>query len=127
MNLHGLVSQYVGSVNPLIQITIQVSTGSTVRADFVPVPSYAAPITVLAQVQPLSTRDLQQLEGINLGGEMRSVYLNGIVNGVVRVLLKGGDLITLPDGTIWLVTMVPEAWNLTAGWTKAVITLQNGS
>ena len=45
----------------------------------------------------------------------------------LRVLLKGGDLVTLSDGSVWLVTLVPEPWNLTAGWTRALITLQNGT
>lgn len=78
-----------------------------------------------AQVQPLTTRDLRQLEGVNLQGTMKSIYLNGSVAGIVRPALKGGDQIILPNGSVWLVTVVPEAWNLTAGWTKAVITLQN--
>lgn len=84
-------------------------------------------LVLLGQVQALSTRDVWQLDGINLQGTLRALYVSGTLNGVVRALLKGGDLVTLPDGTVWLVTMVPEPWGLTAGWTKCVIVLQNGS
>jgi hypothetical protein len=84
-------------------------------------------LTVLAQIQALTTRDLRQMEGLNTQGEMRSIYVSGTLNGVVRVLLKGGDLVIFPDGTVWLVSLVPEPWSTTAGFTKAVITLQDGS
>jgi len=41
--------------------------------------------------------------------------------------VKGGDLITEPDGTVWLVTTELEAWSASAGWTKVAVTQQNGS
>lgn len=84
-------------------------------------------LTVLAQIQALTTRDLRQMEGLNTQGELRGIYVSGTLNGVVRVLLKGGDLVVFPDGTVWLVTLVPEPWSTTAGFTKAVITLQDGA
>jgi hypothetical protein len=84
-------------------------------------------LTILAQVQPLTWRDLQQLDGLNLNGDRRGLYVSGDLNGVVRVALKGGDLVTLPDGSVWLVVQQLEGWNMTAGWTKAALVLQNGS
>lgn len=75
-------------------------------------------------VQELSQRDLRQLEGINVQGSQRSIYLNGIVSGVVRVTQQGGDLITLQDGSVWLTTSVLERWDV--GWVKVSVTLQNG-
>lgn len=79
------------------------------------------------QLQPISFGDLQQLEGVNLGGNKMSLYVNGDINGVVRYRFKGGDLVDLPDGSVWLVAQQLEGWNMTAGWTKAAITLQDGS
>ena len=35
--------------------------------------------------------------------------------------------ITLPDGSVWLVALILEGWSRSAGWTKAAITLQDGS
>lgn len=198
MNLHSIVSPYVGSVNPLVPVVVRISIGPGPRnPDGTSTPAYGTPgaftgalagsvltvsavsagrlavgqavvgagvpagtvinsfgtgaggtgtynlsnsvvapigaeamttsLTVLAQVQPLSSQDLRQLEGINLGGDARGVYVNGDLNGVVRVLLKGGDLLTFPDGTIWLVKQQLEGFNMTAGWTKVAVVLQNGS
>lgn len=84
-------------------------------------------VRIFAQVQPLTNRDLQQLEGLNLGGEKRAVYVTGEIDGVVRVRLRGGDLIDLPDGSVWLVNQTVEDFNATAGWTKFCITLQDGA
>ena len=124
MNLHGLVQGMIGTVNPPIPIIVRVSTGNVTNPDGTRTPRYASPVTVTAQVQDLSTKDIHQTEGLNLGGTNRALYTNGRVDGTVRVLLKGGDVIVLPDGTVWLVVAVPEAW---PDWTRAIITLQNDS
>jgi hypothetical protein len=84
-------------------------------------------LTVLAQIQAMTTRDLRQMEGLNLQGTYRAMYVTGDINGVVRVLLKGGDLVVTPNGWTWLVTLVPEPWSMTAGWTKVICALQDGS
>lgn len=126
MNLHQIVSGVVSSVNPMQPVTLQSSTGYVTNPDGSRVPSYAPPITNLpAQVQELTTRDLRQLEGLNIQGSGRAIYMNGIVNGVVRVSKLGGDLITLQDGSIWLTTSILELWD--TGWVKCSITLQDGS
>ncbi len=78
---------------------------------------------VLGQVQPITWRDIQQLDGINQQGTRNKVYLNGRIDGLIRSPNKGGDLITDPDGTKWLV----EGWNPTAGWTCAAITRQDSA
>lgn len=124
MNLHGIVSGMIGTVNPPIPVQIRVSIGSKPGVDYTPIPQYASPITVSAQVQELSLKDLHQIEGLNLNGTVRNLYINGNINGGQRVTLKGGDVIILPDGTVWLVTAVPESW---PDWCKAVITEQNDS
>ena len=93
----------------------------------VPPTAMTTSLTLLAQAQAMSTRDLRQVEMLNLTGTMKSFYVNGALDGGVRVQLKGGDLLTLPDGSVWLVTVVPEPWVITAGWTKCIGVLQNGS
>ena len=127
MNLHSIVSSAIASINPFMNVSVQTSLGSTMQPDGTQAPAYAAPMSVVAQVQPITSTDLRRLEGLNLNGTQKAIYLNGSVDGVERVNLKGGDLITLPDGTVWLVSMILEAWSDTAGWTKAAMTLQNGS
>lgn len=125
MNLQGIIAPYIAVVNPMVPVSVRRSTGSTIDAAGNPTPQYAAPVTILAQIQALSGRDLRQLDGLNLNGTLKTIYVNGTLDGTERTSLKGGDLVTLPDSTVWLVTVVPEPWNLTAGWTKAVITEQN--
>ncbi len=124
MDLFGLTSGAIGIINPLEPLVIQVSTGSTTSADGSPVPTYAAPVTLPGQVQPLTFRDLKQLDGLNLSGSLKAIYVEGHINGIVRPENKGGDLITDSNGSVWLVTQVLEYW---PDWTKFAVTLQNGS
>jgi hypothetical protein len=109
MNLHGLASNCTGAVNPSVVATIRTSTGSTPQADGSLVPTYAT-ATGLVNVQGLSGKDIQHLNGLNIQGVTRKAYCRGDVNGVVRASGQGGDLLTLPDGTIWLVATVFESW-----------------
>lgn len=125
MNLHQIVSGYVGAVNPPIPVQVQMSTGYATAANGARAPSYAPAIIITAQVQALTAKDLRQIEGLNLQGTLKSIYVNGAISDAVRPSLQGGDLVTLPDGTVWLIKQVLEGWNLTAGWTKAVMVLQN--
>jgi hypothetical protein len=125
MNLHNIAAQYVASVNPWISVSIRPSTGWTTGSDGIRVPSYGSTVTMSGQLQSLSYQDLRQLDGLNIQGVRRALYLNGEWPAVVRPQGVGGDLVTLPDQTVWLVAQVLEDWNITSGWTKLCITLQN--
>lgn len=98
MNLHNLASGGINAVNPFVPLSIRVSTGYTAAADGIRSPSYAAAVSVSGQVQALSFRDIQQIEGLNLQGTRRAIYVNGKVDGLVRVENKGGDLVTVSSG-----------------------------
>lgn len=195
MNLHAIVSGVIASVNPLIAMTVQISTGNVIAADGTRVPTYATPgaftasitgtaltvsavaqgalmvgqtiagagvaantmivafgtgaggigtyeiapsqtissedmtttLTVVGQVQPLSYSDIQHMDALNIQGTRRAIYMNGAVDGLVRVNNKGGDLITISSGVnagVWLVAMISEAW---PDWCKAIVTLQDGA
>jgi hypothetical protein len=117
----------ISVVNPMTTITIKQSTGYATSVDGGRIPTYATPVSVQAQVQPLQYTDLQQLDGLNLTGIRRAIYLNGNWRGIIRVGQDGGDLVTLPDGSIWLVVFVFEDWFSMDGWVKLAVTLQNGS
>ncbi len=116
MNLHNIVSGVIASVNPWIQVTIQPSLGYTTNSDGSRVPSYGATVHMSGQLQSLTYSDLVQLNGLNIQGQRRALYLNGDWEGIVR-----------SDGSIWLVAQVLENWHNTAGWVKLCITLQNNS
>ncbi len=126
MNLHSIVAPYIGAVNPQIPVSIQVSTGpSAPGADGTVVPTYEDPVIVLGQVQPITSGDLRQLEGVNLGGVRWKIYLSGNIDGIVRPERKGGDLVTISTGPhqgVWLVVQILESW---PDWCVAAIVQQN--
>lgn len=123
MNLHGIVGPAVGAVNPPVWVTISTSNGYTTNPDGSRVPNYVT-IHDWAQIQALQFTDITQLEGLNIQGVRRAMYFSRDVAGIIRVNQKGGDLITLPDGTVWLAAVVLEHW---PDWTKVAVTLQDGS
>lgn len=123
MNLHGLASGAIAAVNPFVPLTWKASIGYTTNADGTRTPNYAAPVTVMGQVQALQYRDIQQIDGLNLQGTRRKIYFYGEVDGLVRSLSKGGDLILDGQGNTWLVAMVLEQW---PDWCSVAVTLQNG-
>ena len=126
MDLNGIVSGAIAAVNPLVSCTLKASAGYSTSPDGSRAPAYATPVTLSAQVQPLDYHDLQQVEGLNLNGVQRAIYLHGLANGVVRVSQDGGDLITIsagPNNGVYLVVKVSEAW---PDWAKVICTLQDG-
>jgi hypothetical protein len=125
VNLHGLTTGAINAVNPFLTGTVQVSTGQTTNADGSQTPTYETFTDVSMQVQALQYQDLKQIEGLNLNGTRRAIYMNGRADGVVRSLMKGGDLITIaagPNAGVWLVALMAEQW---PDWAKAIVTLQN--
>lgn len=192
MDLHGMASGAVGTVNPAVPVLWRQSTGYSTNAAKKQVPSYAtpgafvgsiaadvltvtaatagkllrgqtlagagiaagtqivsvltgdggvgtykvsksqtvasAPITtshtITAQIQSLTYGDLRQVEGVNLQGDKKAMYVRENVEAIVRQASKGGDLVTLADGTVWLTSLVLERW---PDWAKVTIILQNGS
>lgn len=129
MNLHGIVAPAIGIVNPFVLTTIRRSTGYTTLPDGKRLPSYDTFANVSVQVQAFTADDLKQLDGLNIQGTKRAVYLNGPIAGVIRDAKAGGDLMVFPagilfEGDTWLVAHVLERW---PDWSKCVITLQNGA
>lgn len=130
MNLNQIVSGAITSVNPNVLCVLQISVGYNIAADRKQTPNYRTVPNVPVQVQALSYTDLHQMDGLNIQGTRRKVYLNGNIEGVDRQAIKGGDLFIMPDmvgfpgPTTWLVGQVLEHF---ADWTSLAITLQNGS
>ena len=127
MDLRGLANVVTATVNPNEVVTVLRSTGFTTGAGAKQVPSYAAPVSGPAQIQALDADDIKQLDGLNIQGTIRAIYLRGTLAGVVRPNQTGGDLVTIAApapvalrGT-WLVVKVLESW---PDWTKAAIVLQ---
>ena len=126
MNLHNIAGACVAAVNPWINGQYQKSNGYTTAGDGTRTPSYLATVSVQIQMQALTYKDLVQIDGLNINGEARAMYVNGNFEGVARPDGRGGDLITLPDASIWLIVHVLENWYGTDGWTKFAVVKQNG-
>ncbi len=123
MDLNALVSGAIGTVNPPLTVQIKISTGYVTGADGSRTPTYTTQ-SVSAQIQALTYNDIQQANGLNIQGVRRKMYVEGDVEGLVRADNKGGDLVTMPDGTVWKVALVTEHW---PDWTSCIITLQDNS
>lgn len=122
MNVRGLANSVTQVVNPNETVSVLRSTGYTTGAGARQVPSYAAPVTGIAQVQALDGDDLKQIEGLNIQGTLKAIYLRGALAGVVRPDQTGGDIIKRKNNAeMWLVVKILEAW---PDWVKAVIVLQ---
>lgn len=120
MDLHGIVSGAIGTVNTFISAQVYQSTGYTTTGDGSRVPSYAAPVSVSIQKQELSFKDLQHVDGLNLQGIFCSVYLSGDIYGVDRGTAGGGDKFIF-NGQTWLVVSVVEQW---PDWCRVILCLQ---
>lgn len=128
MNLHSIVSPYIGVVNPQQVVTVRISAGYTTGADGARTPSYSASYQAQAQIQAMSSRDLRQVDGLNLQGTLSAIYLLGDIEGIVRPAVKGGDLITFPNGDVYLVVVALENWGASYSpgeqWSKVAAQLQ---
>lgn len=124
MNLHGLVSGAIAVVNPFIDVTVKASTGYTTRPGGEQVPLYSSQ-TYSAQIQALESGELRQIESLNLQGTFCKIYFYGLVEGIVRDVDRGGDLVIVPSGVYtgtWLTKKVFEAW---PDWCAIACVLQN--
>lgn len=125
MNLRGIANSVASVVNPNIAITYRTNSGYTTDAA-----GHRTPLTtdtaLTGQVQALTGDDLKHIDGLNMQGVFRSVYLYGNIQGVVRSDGKGGDVLRFPQvpgGAVqnWLVSQVMETWPT---WCRVIVCLQ---
>jgi hypothetical protein len=118
MNLHGLVRGVVTSVNPDVETTLLRSTGYNTAPDGGRAPTYSS-TPQLVQVQALSAPEIRHLDGLNITGVLRKVFLDGDWRGIYRPGNAGGDKFQFGSaapvpinlrGTTWLVVQVLETW-----------------
>jgi hypothetical protein len=121
MNLHGIVSGAIGAINPQEVAIIQRSNGYITDDSGRQVPSYAPLKAVRCQVQSLQYNDLMQIDGLNIQGVKRKIYVNGHLDPVIRSRREGGDLIQLPNGDTYLIVQVLEHWH---DWSCLAVVLQ---
>lgn len=133
MDIRGIANSVSSQVNPNIPVTVSASNGYDINPDtLAQVPKYTVVGPAPAQVQALDNSELKQIEGLNIQGSIRGIYLRGILAGVIRPDSKGGDLVVIaaspytPAALVgtWLVVKMLETWPL---WSKAVIVYQGAS
>ena len=110
-----------GIVNPQIEAVLKVSDGVTQNPDFSTTPKIIE-LAMQIEVQALSSSDLQQIQSINQGSDMRAIYIIGGIKGLNRPLQCGGDIINF-YGSDWLVTQSLEEWGM-GEWSKVAVTRQ---
>lgn len=127
MNLQQIANGAITAVNPNFPAELFISTGNT-TVNFKQVPAYDK-VAISAQVQPLTSGDIRQLDALNIQGAQKAIYLNGAALGISRIKQRGGDLIVFADGTLaegntWLVLASLEQWGGSV-WAKVAVSLQD--
>lgn len=130
MNLHQIVSGKIQAVNPFTLLSIQTSNGYTTNLDGTQTPTYNDPVTIEADVQALDAGDIQHMDSLNIQGRRMKFYINGNIDGLIRITQQGGDLITIVGGgtnqavlgSIWLTATVLEYW---PDWCSVAAVMQN--
>lgn len=119
MDIRTMANSAIQSVNSDSAITIKRSIGYTIGAGQKQIPQYEE-FSGQAQIQALDGKSLQKVNGLNMQGVARAVYLTGELHGIIRADSFGGDLIEW-NGKTWLVVLIIETWDT---WTKAAIVEQ---
>lgn len=123
MNLHGIASAAIGSVNPFINVLYRRATGGyTTSPSGKRTPLFTDFPGTPIQLQGLSAKDVQHMDALNITGLLRSIHMNGDTQAVDRANAKGGDLFVI-TGTEWLVVQVMETW---PDWCRVVVQKQIG-
>ena len=130
MDLRTVANGASNAINGNLIVTLQPSAGYTIGNAGKQVPAYGSSLVGPAQVQALDSAELRHLDGMNIQGVLKAIYLRGTLAGAIRPTSKGGDLITISAPALspfigtWLVVKVLEVWPT---WAKAAIQLQGGA
>ena len=120
LNLHAMVRGAIQSVNPDIPAVWYAATGQVVTDDAGVRRPRMVTNNVMIQVQPIGSA-IRQLEGLNVQDVVRRVHMYSDVQGMVRTLQLGGDILEF-DGQKWRVHQVLESWHV--GWCSVAVVLQ---
>lgn len=125
MSLLSIANSYIQTANPNISATWKTSTGYTTDAAGKRTPTYST-ATVSVNAQAVTGEALKHVDGLNIQGVMRSLYVYGNAQGVVRTDVKGGDVFEFAQipgaaAQAWKVASVVETW---PEWSHVVVVLQ---
>jgi hypothetical protein len=120
LNLHKIANSAIRRVNPNISAVLKKYAGETIGPGRTPQPSYLPDQGVIIQLQPLSKGELQHVDGLNVQGLVKSIYVNGNYFSVQREKEQGGDIFLI-NGETWLVVEPIELW---PDWCRLLVNLQ---
>lgn len=120
MNLHKIANSAIRRVNPNISAVLKKYDGETIGPGRKPVPSYLPDQNVTIQLQPISRGDMQHVDGLNIQGLAKVIYVNGNYFSVQREMEQGGDIFVI-NGEQWLVVEPVELW---PDWCRLIAVLQ---
>lgn len=120
LNLHKIANSAIRRVNPNISAVLKKYAGETIGPGRKPAPSYLPDQNVTIQLQPISRGDMQHVDGLNIQGLAKVIYVNGNYFSVQREMEQGGDIFVI-NGEQWLVVEPVELW---PNWCRLIAVLQ---
>lgn len=132
INLRRIANSAIQIINTDIWVEWRKSLGSIPREDGLPIPQYAEPKQIRANVQALAGSDIIHENDLNQTSTMRKVYLWSNFDAGEKLTVGtpnqvGGDLLIFPQvpkglNCVWLITQINEQWKK---WACVNVVLQN--
>lgn len=119
MNLRQIANRQTSAINPNLAVQLYAYAGYAVGASGKTTASYADPVSLTAQVQALTKKEVEHIDSLNLSPCERAAYVNGQVQAFDRVAQTGGDMLFF-ENRWWKAMAILEGWT-TAGWCKVAL------
>ena len=130
INLRRIANSAIQIINTDIWVEWRKSLGAIPREDGLPIPQYAEPKQIRANVQALAGSDIMHESDLNQTSTMRKVYLWSNFDAGEKLTVGtpnqvGGDLLIFPQvpkglNCVWLITQINEQWKKWA-WVDVVL------
>ena len=130
MNLHGIVFNAIGTVNPHETVEWYRAVPMEVDSFNRSMPQWRKPIRVQAQIQSESEATLYHSDNVGRSSTTRKVYLFSRAklriqpSPNMRQIGRGGDVLRFPDGTWWAISAIIEQFS-NVGWCSVRATMLN--
>ena len=132
INLRRIANSAIQIINTDIWVEWRKSLGAIPREDGLPIPQYAEPKQIRANVQALAGSDIMHESDLKQTSTMRKVYLWSNFDAGEKLTVGtpnqvGGDLLIFPQvpkglNCVWLITQINEQWKK---WACVNVVLQN--
>ena len=132
INLRRIANSAIQIINTDIWVEWRKSLGAIPREDGLPIPQYAEPKQIRANVQALAGSDIMHESDLNQTSTMRKVYLWSNFDAGEKLTVGtpnqvGGELLIVPQvpkglNCGWLITQINEQWKK---WACVNVVLQN--